>query len=196
MRIADLMNQTWAYRAWQAPFAGSKLRPLFEHNDMRRARRVLDIGCGPGTNAPLFRDVDYTGLDINPGYIANAKRRHGRDFRVADVTRLPAGTVEPADMLLLNSLLHHIDDDGVHRVLGSLAPLMRPGGAVHILDLVLPEHASIARVMAQLDRGRYPRATARWREIFGEHFTEQLFVPYTFAGGLWSMVYFRGAALE
>ena len=28
MRIADLMSQTWAYRAWQAPFAQSKIQPL------------------------------------------------------------------------------------------------------------------------------------------------------------------------
>jgi SAM-dependent methyltransferase len=193
MRIADLMNQTWAYRAWQTPFAESKLRPLMAHTDLSRVRRVLDVGCGPGTNAHHFANVDYVGLDINPGYIAHARRRFGRDFRVADVTSLAPGTLEPADMILVNSLIHHLDDAEAHRTLAALPPLLAPGGSVHILDLVLPERASIARAMALLDRGRYPRSVAAWRSILTAHFAEQIFEPYAF-GGLWSMVYFRGSA--
>lgn len=192
MRIADLMNQTWAYRAWQAPFAESKLRPLLADADLSRVRRVIDVGCGPGTNARHFAHAEYVGLDINADYIADARRRYGRDFRVADVTKLAPGTIEPADMVLLNSLLHHLDDGETHRTLASLSPLIAPGGSVYILDLVLPERWSVARVMALLDRGRYPRGAGDWRSIFSAHFDEQIFEPYLFAGGLWSMVYFRG----
>jgi len=192
MRIADLMNHTWAYRAWQAPFAEAKLRPLFAHNDFSRVRRVLDVGCGPGTNAHHFADVDYTGLDINDGYIVDARRRHGRDFRVADVTQLTPGTIEPADMVLVNSLLHHLDDEETHRTLAALPPLVTSVGTVHILDLVLPDALSAPRMMAKLDRGRYPRRVDHWRKLFGAHFSEQIFEPYTFAG-LWAMVYFRGS---
>jgi trans-aconitate methyltransferase len=193
MRIADLMNQTWAYRAWQAPFAESKLRPLLADVDLSRVRRVIDVGCGPGTNARHFSHADYVGLDINADYIADARRRYGRDFRVADVTKLTPGTIEPADMILLNSLLHHLDDTETHRTLAALSPLVAPGGSVYILDLVLPERWSIARVMALLDRGRYPRSAVVWRSIFSAHFDEQLFQTYSFGVGLWSMVYFRGA---
>lgn len=192
MRIADLMNNTLAYRAWQAPFAESKLRPLLSRIDLARVRRVLDVGCGPGTNTRHFANVDYTGLDINEGYIADARRRHGRDFRVADVTRLAPGTIAPADLVLVNSLLHHLDDDETHRVLSSLGPLVAHDGVVHILDLVLPEGFSIPRAMAKLDRGRFARNTDEWRRIFRLHFVEELFEPYSLAG-LWSMVYFRGS---
>ena len=194
MRIADLMSQTWAYRAWQAPFAQSKIQPLLAHADLSRVRRVIDVGCGPGTNAAMFEGADYTGLDINSGYIFDARRRYRRDFRVADVTCLEPGSVEPGDMVLLNSLLHHLDDDETHRTLAALPPLLTADGAIHILDLVLPERLSLARTMARLDRGRHPRSVEAWRGIFRAHFIEQIFEPYTFAGGLWAMVYFRGAA--
>jgi SAM-dependent methyltransferase len=193
MRIADLMNNTLAYRAWQAPFAEAKLRPLFAHNDLSRVRRVIDVGCGPGTNAHHFAAVDYVGVDFNEGYIADARRRYKRDFRVADVTRLPPGTIAPGDMILVNSVLHHLDDAETHRTLASLPALMTPGGSVHILDLVLPSHLSPHWVMARLDRGHYPRSVDAWRSIFQSHFVEQIFEPYAFAG-LWAMVYFRGAA--
>ena len=192
MRIADLMTNTLAYRAWQAPFAESKLRPLLSRVDLSRVRRVLDVGCGPGTNARHFQNVDYTGLDVNEGYIADARRRHGRDFRVADVTRLVPGTIQPADFVLVNSLLHHLDDDGTHRLLASLAPLVTRDGVVHVLDLVLPKGFSIPRAMAKLDRGRFARPADEWRRIFRLHFVEELFEPYSLAG-LWSMVYFRGS---
>lgn len=195
MRIADLMNQTWAYRAWQAPFAESKLRPLLADVDLSRVRRVIDVGCGPGTNAHHFSHADYVGLDINEGYIRDARRRYGRDFLVADVTRLAPGTVEPADMILLNSLLHHLDLAETHRTLGALPPLVAPGGSVHILDLVLPKRLSIGRIMARLDRGLYARSVDDWRSIFSSHFAEQIFEPYSF-GGLWSMVYFRGTVQQ
>ena len=111
---------------------------------------------------------------------------------MADVTRLEPGTIEPADMVLVNSLLHHLDDDETHRTLASLPPLVTPDGTVHILDLVLPDELSPTRAMAKLDRGRYARRVDHWRSIFSAHFTEQIFEPYTFAG-LWAMVYFRGS---
>jgi SAM-dependent methyltransferase len=193
MRIAALMNQTLIYRVWQAPFADTKLRPLLERTDLSRVRRVLDLGCGPGTNERHFRHTEYVGLDIDPGYIADARRRTGADFRVADVTRLEPGTVEPADMILVNSLLHHLDDEETHRTLASLPALLAPGGAVHILDLVLPARVSIKRTIARLDRGRFARSLDAWREIFRTHFREDVFEPYSLSG-LWSMVYFRGTA--
>jgi SAM-dependent methyltransferase len=196
MRLADLMENTLAYRLWQAPFADSKLRPFLEHADLTGAQRVLDVGCGPGTNAAYFKDVDYTGLDINEGYIADAKARYGRDFRVADVTKIDPAALKPADIILVNSLLHHLDDAETDRTLGSLTRLLAPGGSVHILDLVLPDHWSMARVLAKLDRGHFPRPVEAWRRIFGSHFQERVFEPYFFGGRLWSMVYFRGVARE
>jgi len=51
---ARVMENTLAYRVWQAPFAEKKLAPLYAHNDVARARRVLDVGCGPGTNTAMI----------------------------------------------------------------------------------------------------------------------------------------------
>jgi hypothetical protein len=46
--------------------------------------------------------------------------------------------------------------------------------------------------MARLDRGRYPRQVERWRALFTVAFETVLFEPYSYGGGLWSMVYFQG----
>jgi SAM-dependent methyltransferase len=193
MRFADVMNNTWAYRVWQAPFANGKLQPFLANFSAESTSRVLDIGCGPGTSAPHFAGVDYTGLDINAGYIADATKRYARDFRVADVTQLHPGSVAPADVILVNSLLHHLDDAEVHRTLSAAHDLLTPDGRIHILDLVLPDHWSPARLLARLDRGAYARPIDAWARLFDTHFVRHEFMPYQFGGGLWAMVYFCGS---
>ena len=56
---ARVMERVTAYRLWQAPFAEKKLAPLFQHNKLAAARRVLDVGCGCGDPLKGFvQDAD------------------------------------------------------------------------------------------------------------------------------------------
>ena len=116
MRIADLMESRALYSVWQAPFVRDKIQPVLAHNDLSRIKRVLDVGCGPGTNARWFLHCDYTGVDLNPAYIDYARRRYQRNFVVADVTA-GAFASEQFDFVLANSLLHHIDDENARILL-------------------------------------------------------------------------------
>ena len=197
-----IMENTLAYRLWQAPFAEQKLAPVFAHNaGLRDVRRVLDVGCGPGTNTHHFAHADYLGVDYNPGYIADARRRHGRDFVVADITQYDVAPDQRFDFVLVNSFLHHVDDASVRRILAHLATLLTDDGHVHALELVMPEPgergASMARRMARWDRGDHARPLAEWRRLFEESFEPVVFEPNPLRGlgvTLWSMVYFKGRA--
>jgi SAM-dependent methyltransferase len=194
---ARLMEHTLAYRVWQAPFAERKLAPLFVHNDMRRVRRVLDVGCGPGTNTRHFANAEYLGIDFNPAYIESARKRYGRDFVVADVTRYEVAPDERFDLILANSLFHHIDTASTRRILAHLATLLSDDGHVHIFDLVLPKGPSISRFLARADRGEYPRPIEEWRELFSFAFEPVVFEPYPLGAAgmtLWNMIYFKGRA--
>ena len=191
------MENTLAYRIWQAPFAERKLAPLFAHNDVPAARRVLDVGCGPGTNTHHFSGADYLGIDFNPAYIESARQRTGRDFVVADVTKYQVADDRRFDLILANSLFHHIDSENTRRILAHLATLLAPDGHVHIFDLVLPERLSVARFLARADRGDYPRPLEEWRTLFSEAFEPLVFEPYDLGArgvSLWNMVYFKGRA--
>ena len=83
--VVRLLERPGVYLAWQRPFVASKLAPVWRHNDRSTIRRVLDVGCGPGTNSAEFSGLDYLGVDLNPSYIEHARRRHGPHFEVADV---------------------------------------------------------------------------------------------------------------
>jgi len=189
------MENTFVYRLWQAPFAERKLQPFLRRTDLASVGRVLDVGCGPGTNAPHFRSCDYLGIDINPSYIRHAEKHFGPRFRVADVTTMSIEPGEGYDCILVNSLLHHLPNPAVARLLGHLATLLSDAGAVHILDLILPAGPSISRLLARMDRGRYPRPEEQWRELFVAHFEPDVFEPYPLGAAgvtLWQMVYFQG----
>jgi SAM-dependent methyltransferase len=195
MKLTDrLLEQPLVYRAWMAPFAEAKLAPMRAHTDFAKLKRVLDVGCGPGTNAPHFAHCDYLGVDINPQYVADAGVRYHRNFLAADITTYQV-TGDPFDCILVNSFLHHVDLPSTHRILAHLPSLLPADGFVHIIELVLPPNLSPSRLLARMDRGDYPRPLEEWRGIFHEHFEEVVFEPYSvgMAGvTLWKFVYFKG----
>jgi SAM-dependent methyltransferase len=195
-RAADrLLELPLVYRTWQAPFAAAKLKPFLAEVDLKRTRRVLDIGCGPGTNARVFSGCDYVGIDINPDYIRTAASRYPGRWVVGDVTDESIFPDQQFDCVFANSLMHHLDDGSVRNLLKRMARLTAPGGRVHVLDLVLPPHASAGRLLARMDRGRFARPVEQWRGLFTEHLREERFEPYAFGlpfVPLWDMVYFVG----
>ena len=193
--LEPLLAQPLVYRLWQAPFVRQKLAPFLAHNDIGRMGCVLDVGCGPGTNARLFAPAQYLGLDWNDAYIEYAKRRHQGRFVTADARSFQAGPGESFDCILVNSLLHHLVAEDVRGVLRNLGGLLAEGGAIHILELVLPAEVSAARLLAQLDRGDSPRPLEEWRALFAEAFVPEVFEAYAVGWlgiPLWHMVYFKG----
>ncbi len=191
---AGILEHTQVYRLWQAPFAEDKFAPVLASNDMQGIRRVLDVGCGPGTNARHFAKASYTGIDCNPSYVAYARRHHEGDFVVGDATTYRVETDELFDFILVNSFLHHIDTADARRILSHLSTLLTEDGHVHILELILPEKPSIGRLVARLDRGDFPRSLEQWLSIVEEALEPVLVEPYpltAFGITLWNMVYFK-----
>lgn len=193
--VARLLERPGVYLAWQRPFVASKLRPVWRHNDRAAIRRVLDVGCGPGTNSAEFAGLDYLGVDLNPSYIEHARRKHEGRFVVADLRTDAVPGKGSYDFVLVNSLLHHLDDGPVSSLLADLRQYVSDDGHVHVIELELPERRGLPRLLALSDRGDYPRTIERWRTLLTEHFDEVVLEPFPVpARGpmLWSMVYFKG----
>ena len=195
----SLLESAGIYRLWQAPFAQDKFAPLRAHNNLDEVRRVLDVGCGPGTNVRHFQNCEYLGIDINPDYVAYARRRSGRQFLVADATRFTVPAGERFDFILLNSFLHHIDTENVRKILSHLPRALTSDGYMHIVDLVLPEHHSVPRLLARWDRGNFARPLHEWRELFAEALEVVTFEPFKVRAlrlSLWDLVYCKGRAKQ
>lgn len=193
-----LLEHTLVYRLWMGPQIARKFAPIRAHNDLSAVRRVLDVGCGPGTNTSQFAAAsDYLGLDINPQYVADARRRHRREFRAVDVTRYEVDASSRFDFILINSFLHHLPTPDVRQILAHLNGLLTEDGHVHMLELVMPNERSVARRLAKWDRGDYARPPGEWYELFSDAFGIDVFEPYAVSAGgvtLWNMIYCKGRA--
>lgn len=187
-----LMEKPLVYRLWQGTHESQKWAKIAQHADLRSVRRVLDVGCGPGTNTEFFKDVDYTGIDINADYIAYARKKFGRNFVIADATQYRVPASEKFDFILVNSFLHHIDSSSVRSILSHLRELLAPGGFVHMVEAVLPPQNSLARLMARLDRGKFVRPIGEWKNLFEESLDLEVFEEFPvslFGLKAWSLVY-------
>lgn len=112
------------------------LRVLGPHGS-QAPLRVLDVGCGAGTQCQFWvdRGHDYVGIDINAPLIQLAQERaveSGRRsarFEVASATQLPFedGSI---DVCLMPELLEHIAD--WEQCLKEAVRIMRPGGVIYV----------------------------------------------------------------
>lgn len=117
------------------------LRPrVVEQLRLPRPARLLDAGCGPGTEAmELARtgEVDVVGIDSSLAMIEEARRRASGSglpvsFSPADAADLPFPD-DHFDACQAQTLLGHVADPVP--VVAELVRVTRPGGRVVILDL-------------------------------------------------------------
>lgn len=195
--IDQILSHPAIYRAWQAPFVKQKLAPFLANASVGADDCVIDVGCGPGTNASVFQPKGYVGVDLSPEYIVSARRRYPEHrFEVWDITK-PGPNLGTFDLALINSVFHHLSDEETETVLSALPTFLRPGATIHILDLVLPPDRSVARTLAKLDRGEYPRPLDHWRSLLGGAMIIRTMTPFRvglFGRRMWDMVYVAGVA--
>ncbi len=147
--------------------------------------RILDIGCGTGD---LLRylppGIDYSGFDMDPGYIASARRRFGGPGRFtcgtvdafaasaeagpgpgADETER-AGNDAKYDIAVAFGVLHHLEDGEARRLFQSARRALRPGGRLVAIDPArVPDQAYLARYLVSRDRGRNVRSPEEYAAL-------------------------------
>ena len=196
-----MLERPKTYLTWQSTHAHGKFEALKGELDVRPGGRILDVGCGPGTNAQLFIGSSYVGVDINPAYIEYARTRFPDHRFVIHDLRLPFQVDGPFDLVLANSFFHHVDLDTTRKILANLARSLAPGGRVLVLELTLPPwSAPLKRLVAKMDRGDFVRPYEEWTRIMGEHFTIAATRPFSlrFFGtvSLWDMAFYKLVAKQ
>ncbi len=155
---------TWS-PAQYLKFEDERTRPardLLAQVPIGEARRVVDIGCGPGNSTELlverFPDAEVIGFDSSPDMLKAARARLPRaTFMDVDVA---AWTPEPAvDLLYANAVFQWVPNhlDVLARLFGVLSP-----GAV--LAIQVPDNfaESSHMLMAEVAAG------GRWSVKLGE----------------------------
>jgi 2-polyprenyl-6-hydroxyphenyl methylase / 3-demethylubiquinone-9 3-methyltransferase len=102
--------------------------------------RVLDVGCGGGLLAEVLARAGarVTGIDMAPGMIEVARlhaieSRLDIDYRISSAEDVASATPEAFDIVACMEMLEHVPDPAA--MTGTLARLLRPGGALFISTL-------------------------------------------------------------
>lgn len=119
---------------WTAGTASPELIKLVWEGVLAPGSRVLDVGCGIGSESVFLavRGMRTSAIDISADAIATAKRladAYGAevDFRVADVLKLPYGDRE-FDVVADQGCFHHMADGERPQYTQEILRVLKPGG--------------------------------------------------------------------
>lgn len=109
----------------------------------QRTVRGLDVGCGTGRLLAFLHEawpgVRFTGLDLSPPYLAEARRLVGRTARVKLVEgaaeRLPYDDASH-DLVVSSYLLHELPPAVREAALAEMARVLAPDGLLVIVDSI------------------------------------------------------------
>jgi SAM-dependent methyltransferase len=180
------------YNAFQGAVAGSALRRRFfeKHVRAKAGDKVIDIGCGPVRALQSLPDVEYVGFDINPDYIAFARRTYGDKgtFVVGDTRSLGHDSrFKDADIVIAVSLLHHLDDEEAADCIRFAYDALKKGGRLICHDACwIPNQGVVSKWIMSRDRGRNIRTEQQCRQLAAKVFsnvhtwidTKPLRIPY------------------
>lgn len=190
-----LLENPSIYRLWSKNLDAQKYIALRHVLPSVEGLRVLDVGCGPATNSSWFDPSGYLGVDHNPEYIDLASKRFPElSFALQDASALDLGS-RKFDLILVNSLLHHLTDEQGRSMLNSLVQALVPAGSVVINEPLIPQDGCwVKELMMRSDRGAYFRSHAEYRNLFAPIYTVAAEHPYEmrlFGVAGWSMVVFK-----
>jgi ubiquinone/menaquinone biosynthesis C-methylase UbiE len=126
------------------------------------ARTALDLGCGPA-DIPVRLAAAVPGLTIvavdgSAPMLALARRRLGSTDERCRVhlvrARIPSLPFSDRtfDAVVSNSLVHHLAEP--RRFWAECLRLVRPGGLIHVMDLLRPATAEVAFALVEELAGR------------------------------------------
>jgi SAM-dependent methyltransferase len=206
--MKQVLNRPAIYQLYQelGGFFGARVKAIRDYLPIQPGDRVIDIGCGPGhIVCHLPKGIDYAGFDVDGPSIAYAQRRFGHlgrfEQRLFDADAVTE--FGPADVVMMNGVMHHIGDADLAATLAQIRAVLRPGGRLFTLDgAYQPGQGRVCKWLLDNDRGVHVRNAAGYRRLLEAEFgpvamhvrSDYSRMPYTFAIGIVRLPEKRAAA--
>jgi SAM-dependent methyltransferase len=173
-----LLEVPSVYNAFQKLFRADVARRRFaaEYLTPFVGGRVLEVGCGPGTNCEWMpKGIEYVGCDVNERYVAYARKRYSglAEFHAAPVGKLSSLGLRPFRAVFAIALLHHISDEEILTLCDEVFGLLEKGGVFITGDPCYVDGQSrLERFVTSCDRGKFVRHPEEYRRLLAQRFAE------------------------
>ncbi len=186
------LNAPFLYNLFQDAIGGKAARRKFiqKHVRAKAGDKIIDLGCGPAQILAWLPEVEYLGLDVNPAYIASAKRVHNGKgtFVVGDTKSLwDDSRFSDADIVIGLGILHHLGDEDAAHCIQFAHRALKPAGRFVCLDACwIPKQGFLSKYIMSRDRGQNVRTEQAYRQLAAKVFkkvdawvdTKSIRIPY------------------
>ena len=170
-KLTQILGLAKIYQLYQWMVGANKYTKLFADQYIRyqENEKILDIGCGPADILKyLPEEVDYTGVDMNPDYISDARSRYpDKKFVCEDITSNGlAFENDLFDTVFFIGVQHHLTDNEMEATLRFATSKLKKGGRLLALEPVITENRGcIERWFMNNDRGKFIRTADHYQQI-------------------------------
>jgi SAM-dependent methyltransferase len=163
--LRAILSFPFVYHSFQWLVGTPRMRKFIFKNfiSFPENAKVLDIGCGPGELLDYIpATADYTGFDKDKECILYAQKKFGDrgkflHLEVSDLHQLQVHENE-YDVVLLFSILHHLNDHEAEKTLKLARYCLKPSGiAVSVDGVYLKDQSRAAKYILSKDRGQHVR---------------------------------------
>jgi SAM-dependent methyltransferase len=175
--MRSILSVARVYQGLQDLVGGHGWRQYFVDTHVQPTKDdvLLDVGCGTGVIIEyLPADTQYIGVDLSSDYIEHAQSHHDRGtFICASVGDLEFMPVDPPTVVLAIGLLHHLDDEEVHKLFQDISRVMAEGSRLITGDpCLLKRTHPLARLLIRMDRGQNVRTPDAYRLLAERTFAD------------------------
>jgi len=125
------------YDAGVEPFNAALRRYVVKVARPEKGMKVLEVGCGTGTNLALFaeRGCEVSGIDLSPSMLDLAKKKLGPsvDLRLGDASKMPFDDAS-FDMVVAFLTLHEMPAAVRGPVVSEMARVVNREGRLVLID--------------------------------------------------------------
>ena len=181
--IQLLLKNSYIFKVQQRMNNYDVLANEFKNYLNNKNKNILEIGCSTGNLARAIIDMNgnsYCGIDISKKYIERAKKNSPKGkFMQMDAGKLEFKN-ELFDIVMINSVLHHIDDNLGKNCLKEAYRVLKNDGKVLITEPFIDHNSFVSTILCKLDRGKYIRNPEEYKIFFKDFKIERLrFFKYT-----------------
>lgn len=134
-----------------------------------KGKKILEIGCSTGNASKEIIDLknnSYVGIDIDEGYIELAKKNNlYGNFEKMDGRSLNFEN-EYFDLILINSMLHHVSDADARLIFKEAERVIKKNGRILIAEPTFSSNDKISTFLLKLDRGNFIRQADEYKQLF------------------------------